>query len=41
VKMVVEIGGKFLWRVSGGDGSESDGGVGVTLEVSAPPLRDG
>jgi len=33
VKMVVEIREKLLERVTGGDGSESDGGVGVTLEV--------
>jgi len=39
VKMVVEIGEKFLWRVTGGDGSESDGGVGVTLEVGLHRLK--
>ena len=39
--MGVESREKFLGWVTRGEESESDGGVGVTLEVSAPPLRDG
>jgi len=39
--MGVESREKFLGWVTRGEESESDGGVGVTLEVLAPRLRDG
>ena len=39
MKMVVEIREKFLGRVTRGDGWESDGGVGVTLEVGLHRLK--
>jgi len=40
VKMGVESREKFLGWVTRGEESESDVGVGVTLEVWAPPLQE-
>jgi len=39
--MDVESREKLVGWVTRGEESEGDGGVGVTLDVSAPRLRDG
>ena len=41
MKMGVESWEKLVGWVTRGEESECDGGVGVTLDVSAPPLGDG